>query len=568
MDSKIVFSGGTEEGDRFFYHFDHETFLRAATHSESQGRRQYLSLGDTFHEWHEATKARRVELYNQILTDSVFFLSELNPLWNTVRHAEILIGHLVRLVSFRIARTEAQLSLIPDLTDTLDLKVQVAVSNLPPRNLFESHSRIVSGRFDKLIEARCVADRFLTSLKVEVVPGEVEEPLKGDPSFGFLEWLYLRISHVLRPLTRGSRILVAGTYLGRGSELLLQLLLRTPPVLSEIRDPYAKSHSHVEAYSSNGLGNASCSVSLGLEIVRSMLPEFYLRSHSDQEARFRDLGWPKKPKLIFTSNNFAFDAEFMVYLANRASTVQYFVGQHGNNYGVSQDMEPIPEVSTSDLFLSWGWAGRKVESFGVLKPLLGSSSHSKHLTLMLRDELKGELAVDIGKTNANYIERVVKLLQVLGERKIATQVRFHSSHWGQLEEATKSVIAAFPGILSVAPKTSLQRQLRGGGAAVFTYDSTGMLELATSGGGFLCFPADGIGHVRESFSLNYKRLASAGILSEDAELIASAGQRILKHGFSNEDKKAIHLFSEGIAFRRRNRAAAMAKLLRRRLSEV
>ena len=568
MDAKIVFSGGVEEGDFFFYHFDYQTFLRAATHSESQGRRQYLSLGDTFHEWHERTEARRVELYNQILTGSVVFLTQLNPLWNTLRHAEILIGHLVRLVTFRISRAEAQLSLVSEITNTIELKVQLAVSNLPPRNLLESHSRIVSGTFDNLIEARCVADRFSTSLEVELVPGEVKESLKDDQSFGFLERLYLSLGRVLRPLTRRSVILVAGTYLGKGSELLLQLLLRTPPVLSEIREPDTKSHAQVEAHLSNGLANASCSVSLGLEIVRSMLPAFYLRSQSGQEARFRELGWPKKPKIIFTSNNFGFDAEFLVYLANRASTVQYFVGQHGNNYGVSQDMEPIPEVSTSDLFLSWGWGGRKVEAFGVLKPLLRSSSHPKHLTLLLRDEMRGDLAVDTGRTNAKYIGRVVKLLQVLGERKITTQVRFHSSHWGQLEEATKSVIAAYPETLFVAPKTPLQRQLRNGSAALFTYDSTGMLELATSGGGFLCFPADGIGHVREAFSSNYKHLASAGILSEDAELIASAGQRILKHGFSNEDKKAIHLFSEGIAFWRRNRAAAMAKFLRRRLSEV
>ena len=568
MDSKIVFSGGAEEGDRFFYHFDYETFLRAATNSENQGRRYYLSLGDTFHEWHERTAARRVELYNQILTDSVVFLRQLNPLWNTVRHAEILIGHLVRLVSFRISRAEGQLSLIPALTNTLDLRVQVAVSNLPPSNFSESYSRIVSGTFDNLIEARCVADRFSKSLEVELVPGEVKESLKDDQSFGFLERLYLSLGRVLRPLTKGSRILVAGTYLGRGSELLLQLLLRTPPVLSDLREPDTNSKTQVEAYFFNGLANASCSASLGLEIVRSVLPEFYLRSHSDQEARWRDLGWPKTPKIIFTSNNFVFDAEFMAYLANRASTVQYFVGQHGNNYGVSQDMEPIPEVSTSDRFLSWGWGGRKVEAFGVLKPLLRSSSHPAHLTLLLRDELRGELAVDTGWTNAKYIARIVTLLQVLGERKIATQVRFHSSHWAQLEEATQSVIAAHPAILSVAPKTPLQRQLRSGGAALFTYDSTGMLELATSGGGFLCFPADGIGHVREAFSLNYRHLASAGILSEDAELIASAGQRILKHGFSNKDKKAIRLFSEGIAFRRRNRAAAMAKFLRRRLSEA
>lgn len=568
MDSRIVFSGGVEEGDHFFYHLDYETFFEAATHSDSHGKREYLSLGDTFHEWHERTKARRVELYNQMLIESVTFLRELNPLWNTLRHAEILVGHLVRLVSFRIARVEAQLALIPDLTNTLDLKAQVDFSNLPPRNLLESHSRIVSGRFDNLIETRCTADKFSTSLEIELVQTDVGDSVTGAPAFGFLERIYLILSHTLRPVTRRGKVLVAGSYLGRGSELLLQLLLKMPPVLSELRERDTKAYSEVQAYLPSRYGSASSAASLGLEIVKSTLPEFYLRPQANQEARFRDLGWPKKPRLIFTSNNFAFDAEFMVYLASRLETVKYIVGQHGNNYGISQDIEPIPEVSTSDQFLSWGWGGNKVEVFGVVKPPLGSSRRPKRLTLLLRDEMRGELAVDIGRTNAFYIGRVVKLLKVLGERKVPTQVRFHSSHWSQLEEAIVSVIEAYPKFLSVAPKTPLHRQLRMGGAAVFTYDSSGMLELATSGGGFLCFPADGLGHISETFSSNYDQLVSAGLLTEDPELLASTGMRILKHGYSNGDKKAIQLFSEGIAFRRGNRAAAMAKTLRRWLADI
>jgi len=68
----------------------------------------------------------------------------------------------------------------------------------------------------------------------------------------------------------------------------------------------------------------------------------------------------KKPKFIFTSNEFVYNEFFKYYLILAIKNKsKYIAGQHGSAYGSLHDQFKTTEEQTSDYFLTWGWKKNK-----------------------------------------------------------------------------------------------------------------------------------------------------------------------------------------------------------------
>ena len=68
----------------------------------------------------------------------------------------------------------------------------------------------------------------------------------------------------------------------------------------------------------------------------------------------------KKPRFIFTSNEFLYNEFFKSYVAKTITDkTKYIVGQHGSAYGSINDQLDTVEELTSDYFLTWGWGKNK-----------------------------------------------------------------------------------------------------------------------------------------------------------------------------------------------------------------
>ena len=73
--------------------------------------------------------------------------------------------------------------------------------------------------------------------------------------------------------------------------------------------------------------------------------------------------YPKKPRVIFSSNGFDTDELFKFYVAEQVSkkkSPKYIVGQHGNSYNTNINNKYLVELSTCDWFLNWG--GKKTKT--------------------------------------------------------------------------------------------------------------------------------------------------------------------------------------------------------------
>ncbi len=100
-------------------------------------------------------------------------------------------------------------------------------------------------------------------------------------------------------------------------------------------------------------------------IARAMIPKHipvsYLEGYSALQSFCRDLPWPKRPQLIFTSNSYNSDDVFKAWAAEKAdSGVPFVVGQHGGMFGVARwIVDEDHQVAISDSWLSWGWEDEK-----------------------------------------------------------------------------------------------------------------------------------------------------------------------------------------------------------------
>lgn len=107
-------------------------------------------------------------------------------------------------------------------------------------------------------------------------------------------------------------------------------------------------------------------------LIPRQIPTVYLEGYDQLVEQAASLPWPKKPKLIWTSNSHNSDDVFKVWAAEK---VEYgsllLIGQHGGHYGLGRwSFDEDHETTISDRYLSWGWSetgNSKIKPVGQLK---------------------------------------------------------------------------------------------------------------------------------------------------------------------------------------------------------
>lgn len=84
---------------------------------------------------------------------------------------------------------------------------------------------------------------------------------------------------------------------------------------------------------------------------------------------------------------------------------------------------------------------------------------------------------------------------------------------------------------------------------VFTYDSTGMLELASEWNIFFALLPEGTGHLKRKFSSNYTRFRKANLMDETAHGATEKISNLIDNPNAESVLRGIRGFADGIAFR-------------------
>lgn len=533
-----------------FVHLNYGTYIQAEERMVSDSRRKFLSLGDTIAEWHSSTLDYALKLEAEVRQNVKQSLMYMGRRLED-REFQILYGHLLRAVCARVSRTATQMAMLPESgTFVISDSITVSKHNRYPRNSAEAYEYLSSGLVSSKIEAELA--RIL--LRLDSVAAEVTPTVKlPQVKLTLTQSVYLAVARILRGAVKRSQIFISSSYLGRWRETLLQVSLLQPPFLSEFR-PFDQTSTEEFKPRPHGVGGSQPETiqEFTSQLFWSLIPLSLLENAPSAILDCQEMGWPERPSVIFTSNDFDTNDLFKVYLVHHLQNVEYLVGQHGNGYGVSHLDEHNPEVLTPDIFLSWGWEGNSVLPLGVFTPRLRSNSKKpKGALLVLRDSERFSFSHDEYWTTEQYLSRITDLVIELGSLEVPITIKLHSSSPLRMVQWARDLSASSPHV-SLAGKRKFKRLLRSRLLPVFTYDSTGILELGTSGGRFFFFASEGTHHVRPEFAPNYHALESSGLLCSDPREAANMIFRLISRGVSEKKfKVSVIEFLSGIAMRPR-----------------
>jgi putative transferase (TIGR04331 family) len=267
------------------------------------------------------------------------------------------------------------------------------------------------------------------------------------------------------------------------------------------------------------------------KLLRFFIPCVYIEGYNKINIAIDVLKWPKNPKFIFTSNSFLHDEVFKFWTAKKVHNgVPYYVGQHGSDYGTRFDSINYVEFKTCDKFLSWGWEFYQNESKVKIKPVFNFKAPGGKI----KYDIDGGLLIIQRSSGSRYAPQDNYYEHILYQRKLFKFVEglldnIKSKVIIRLHKGVKSlgsddaeIWSNFLGKSSVdvqkEPLTNLISKSR---LLLFTYDSTGVLELLGLNVPIICY-WNNSGHYSEDNLISYAKpyydnLKKANILFYDVD---------------------------------------------------
>jgi putative transferase (TIGR04331 family) len=348
-----------------------------------------------------------------------------------------------------------------------------------------------------------------------------------------LLWGYRQIGKLAGFLAKEKDAFIINSYLSKKEEIKLQLALGQVPQLwsSSQFEPTVKPDCELRRRLSNQIAGVTNDTLFGVicSLVFELLPVCYLEGFAELTEKVQQLPWPRRPKLIFTSNSFDTDETFKLWTATKTeSGSQYIVGQHGNNYGTHRYLGNLtPDQLVADKFLTWGWAdglpqiipafifktaGRKAQSFSPDGGLLLIEFSLGHRLFSWDDASEFKAYFEDQK---NFIRKLNKQIinhLIIRLHHIHTNSNFgEGAQWKEFDPTIK-IDAGFSNIRSLIAQSRL---------VVHSYDSTGVLETLSGNIPTLVFWQNGFDHLRDDAIPYYQPLVDAGVVHLTHESVAA-----------------------------------------------
>ncbi len=331
-------------------------------------------------------------------------------------------------------------------------------------------------------------------------------------------------------MSRETDSFIIGSYFPPTTEALLCLSLgqvpqkwNSPEIAVTPPDPHLRDRIKLSANSTDKFEN------LLRDLLIELMPTCFLEGYKQVALQAKNLPWPSRPRLIFTSNNFDTDEIFKLWTAKKVEQgVPYFVGQHGNNYGTLLGSGTRPEYLTSDRFFTWGWGNaesNKVPAFIFKrKNNRWRRNFNPHGGLLLIEVSRPNRLefMDTDQSFAKYQEDQFRFVEALTEPpKGELTVRLHAE-WrkmGWFEDLRWA--DRHPEIKLENGHVSIEQMIRNSRLCVHSYDSTGILETLALNIPTICFWSHGTDHLLDEAKPLYNILATARILFFTPEAAAS-----------------------------------------------
>ena len=303
--------------------------------------------------------------------------------------------------------------------------------------------------------------------------------------------IYESFLKIFRKINRNEEILISESYLGIIDEIKLCLKFRTLP------------RFNVSYYLTNSKINSNRDkINLNYDyenifeeficnLIPQQIPKSILEDFDYTRIKSKEMNWPEKPKLIFTSHIMPKTLQSM-YVAEKVENfgTKLIHGQHGGVYGqyLFTSMQDY-ELDVCDKYLSWGWNlpnNKKIIPFGVIKDLNKfkfNKKKAKNLLMILlsRNPYTHRLNSYSGTNQiAKYYEDNINFCKKLDNNILeeCLTLRFHARKFGWNEE--NMFKSQFPKVKIDSGYSDLHELLKKSRLVLHTYVGTGYLETLGS----------------------------------------------------------------------------------------
>ncbi len=495
--------------------------------------------------WDDRKKLHRDYLYLQgfyeeLLQELAEKLNEIHCVNHTLRYWRILVGpwlgYFVPMLFDRwemIQRAVNNYSL--DGVQIIDAVPEQVV----PNDMIHFNRLFIEDAWNEAIYGQLL--QGWTTVPIEKVQQNASHKnmVSAPPTLSFTRRLKQKLVHIasfcLQIFTREDEAFFIATYLPIEQDFYLQLRLgqiskfwyRVPAPQVQVDWPQRQWQ-----VGKSGMGGFPA-------IVRAMIPRhipaLYIEGYTALRALCDALPWPKKPRLIVTSNSHEADDVFKAWASEKVEAGAHMVvGQHGGNYGIDRwNFAEEHECTISNSWLSWGWDDEE-------RPQIKPVSNLKMVGVAMEWDPDGNIlmvactvprysyrmfSVPVATQWLDYFEDQCRFVAAMPERlRNRLLLRLHEQDYGWCQK--QRLQDRFPEVRLDDGRGRITPLIKKARIYVSTYNATTFLESLALNIPTIMFWNPSHWELRDSAVPYFERLKAVGIFHETPEAAAHQMTRV------------------------------------------
>ena len=364
------------------------------------------------------------------------------------------------------------------------------------------------------------------------------------------QWVKSSITNLLRNHHKNSKYFVCNSYLPVFQEIKLNIYLGQIPFCGFKNHHKILRPSEIDIELRTRLTDSLLDMhtddrfySILQNLFFKVFPICFLESYHQLLNELKHLPWSSNPSTIYTSNSFDTDEIFKLWTAESTSKgTRYYIGQHGCNYGtVRWNMHNSSvEEEVADCFLTWGWTNRDRSSSKpffnqkiVNQRILSARSGTSLLLVQKGPPPPGSIYWNRDKYYAQYLDHQFQLVELLNcEVRNNLLVRLQRNSKEVKNRLLSKWIKSYPDIDYDFADKSIVNSIEKSRLTLFSYDSTGFLELLALNVPVMAFWQDDLDDKIPSVHPYYQLLLDAKI----AHLSPSSCAAHINHVWEDIDR--------------------------------
>jgi putative transferase (TIGR04331 family) len=492
----------------------------------------------TPYHWDDRVKLHRDYLYLQALYEELLgelakTLNELHAVDHSIRYWRILagpwLGYFVQILFDRWECLRHALA----ANDVAGVRV-LSESRTPlvPNDMADFIRLFLSDEWNEAVYGQLLVAMGVQVEQISCVverSGSLPYPVVSSTwqqARGIMTRFASRISGVF---CRENESFFISSYLPLRLDLLLQLKSgQVPKVWRSVPVPATPIDNAMRRWGC-ALEDATDFAAVARAMLPRHIPRAYLEGYRSLVNVTESIPWPKRPKVIFTSNSYSADDTFKAWAAQKVeSGAPLVIGQHGGNYGMALwSFTEEHQIAICDRFLTWGWTENKqdkVVPLGNLKDFGRRGAwKSNGVALLVETTVPRTsycmFSAPVAGQWLDYFEQQALFISALPEAlRAQVLVRLYSSDFGWSQKQRWE--DRFPEVRLEEGSQSMESLVKESRLYISTYNATTYLESMSLNIPTILFWNEKYWEIRESAQPFFERLKAVGIFHESPESAA------------------------------------------------